>query len=50
MPEGVFEVRVPAADAARAEEMIAENPLPDEVEEVDRLAGTRPGDHSQRRQ
>ena len=35
MPEGVFEVRVPAADAARAEELIAENPLPDEVEEVD---------------
>jgi hypothetical protein len=33
--EGVFEVRVPAADAARAEELIAENPLPDEVEEVD---------------
>ena len=35
VPEGVFEVRVPAADAARAEELIAENPLPDEVEEVD---------------
>ena len=35
MPEGVFEVRVPAADAARAEELIAENPLPDEAEEVD---------------
>jgi len=35
VPEGVFEVRVPPADAARAEELIAENPLPDEVEEVD---------------
>jgi hypothetical protein len=35
VPEGVFEVRVPAADAARAEELIAENPLPDEAEEVD---------------
>ena len=35
VPEGVFEVRVPAADAARAEEFIAENPLPDEAEEVD---------------
>ena len=33
--EGVFEVRVPASAAARAEELIAENPLPDEVEEVD---------------
>jgi hypothetical protein len=35
VPEGVFEVRVPAADAAHAEELIAENPLPDEAEEVD---------------
>jgi|SRR5580658_3373679 hypothetical protein len=35
VPEGVFEVRVPAAVAARAEKLIAENPLPDEVEEVD---------------
>ncbi len=35
VPEGVFEVRAPAAAAARAEELIAENPLPDEVEEVD---------------
>jgi hypothetical protein len=35
VPEGVFEVRVPAADAARAEELIAENPLPDESEELD---------------
>lgn len=35
VPEGVFEVQVPAADAARAEELIAENPPPDETEEVD---------------
>jgi hypothetical protein len=35
VPEGTFEVRVPAGDAARAEKMIDENPLPDEVEEVD---------------
>jgi hypothetical protein len=35
VPEGVFEVRVPTADAARAEQIIAENPLPDEAEEVD---------------
>ncbi len=35
VPEGAFEVRVPAADSARAEAIIAENPLPDEVEEVD---------------
>jgi hypothetical protein len=35
VPEGVFEVRVPAADAPEAEKLIAENPLPDEVEEVD---------------
>ena len=35
VPEGVFEVRVPAADAARAEKILAENPLPDEVEQVD---------------
>lgn len=35
VPEGTFEVQVPAADAERAEETIAENPLPDEVEEVD---------------
>jgi hypothetical protein len=35
VPEGVFEVRVPAADAARADQLIAENPLPDEVDEVD---------------
>ena len=35
VPEGVFEVRVPAHDAARAEELIAENPPPEEAEEVD---------------
>jgi len=35
VPEGAYEVRVPAADSARAEAIIAENPLPDEVEEVD---------------
>ncbi len=35
VPEGTFEVRVAAAEAARAEKTIDENPLPDEVEEVD---------------
>jgi len=35
VPEGTYEVRVPARDAARAEELIDENPLPDDVEEVD---------------
>jgi hypothetical protein len=35
IPEGTFEVRVAAADSARAEAIIDENPLPDEVEEVD---------------
>jgi hypothetical protein len=35
VPEGTFEVRVPAADSGRAEAIIDENPLPDEVEEVD---------------
>ncbi len=35
VPEGVFEVRVPMADAPRAEKLIDQNPLPDEVEEVD---------------
>lgn len=35
VPEGVFEVRVPAADSARADRLIADNPLPDDVEEVD---------------
>jgi hypothetical protein len=33
VPEGVFEVRVPSADAARAEELIAENPPSDEAQE-----------------
>jgi hypothetical protein len=33
--EGTFEVRVAARDAAKAEQLIAENPLPDDVEEVD---------------
>lgn len=35
VPEGVYEVVVPAAEAAKAEEVIANNPLPDEVSEVD---------------
>ena len=35
VPEGVYEVRVPAAEAAKADQVIANNPLPDEVEEVD---------------
>ncbi len=35
VPEGVFVVRVPEEDAARAEELIAENLLPDEGEELD---------------
>ncbi len=35
VPEGVFEVCVSAAHAARAEKVIAEDPLPDEVEDVD---------------
>ncbi len=35
VPEGVFEVRVPSADASRAEEIIAENPRANEVDEVD---------------
>lgn len=39
VPEGVFEVRVPAADAARAEELIADNPPPEEAEEVDPSSG-----------
>src|ERR1700735_1915076 len=33
VPVGVFEVRVPSADAARAEELIAENPPSDEAQE-----------------
>lgn len=35
VPEGTFEVQVPAADSARAEAIIDEYPWPDEVEEVD---------------
>ena len=35
VPEGVFEVRVPASQAAKAEEVIQANPLPDEVADVD---------------
>ena len=35
VPQGTFEVRVPAHHAARAEKLVAENPLPDDVEEVD---------------
>ena len=35
VPEGVFEVQVPSHDAARAEELIAENPPAEEAEEVD---------------
>jgi hypothetical protein len=33
--EGTYEVRVPAAQATQADQLIAENPLADEVEEVD---------------
>jgi len=33
--EGTFEVRVPAVDAGKAEKIIADYPLPDEVENVD---------------
>lgn len=35
VPEGVYEVCVPADQAARADEVVANNPLPDEVSEVD---------------
>lgn len=35
IPEGVYEVRVPANQAERAEHVIKDHPLPDEVEEVD---------------
>jgi hypothetical protein len=35
VPEGVYEVRVPAASASAADQLIAANPLADEVEEVD---------------
>jgi hypothetical protein len=37
--QGTFEVRVPARDGAKAEKLIAENQLPDEVEEVDDSPG-----------
>jgi len=39
VPEGTYEVRVAATDAAIAEKLIDENPLPDEVEEVDDSPG-----------
>jgi len=39
VPEGVFEVRVPSGFGPKAEKLIAESPLADEVEEVDRSAG-----------
>jgi hypothetical protein len=35
VPSGVYEIQVPAAEAARAEEVVNANPLPDEVETVD---------------
>ena len=35
VPEGVFEVQVPAARSDEAERVIAENPLTDEVDRVD---------------
>lgn len=35
VPEGTFEVQVPGDQLQKAEELIAKNPLPDEVEEVD---------------
>ncbi len=35
VPEGTFEVQVPGDQLQKAEELIAQNPLPDEVEEVD---------------
>ncbi len=35
VPEGAFQLAVSQADAARAEKIIAENPLADEVAEVD---------------
>jgi hypothetical protein len=35
VPEGTYEVRVPAPEGARAEKLIEENSVPDEVEEVD---------------
>lgn len=44
VPEGTYEVRVPARDAAKAEKLIDENPLPDEVEDCGRFLRSRPGD------
>jgi len=35
VPEGAYELQVPVSQQAQAEKIIAENPLPDEVEEVD---------------
>jgi hypothetical protein len=35
VPEGAYEVQAPAADLSRAEGIIAGNPLPDDVEELD---------------
>src|SRR5580692_2728206 len=35
VPEGTFEVRVPGNQLQKAEQLIAENPLPDDVEDVD---------------
>lgn len=35
VPEGVFEVQVPPGDQKRAEEIIADHPLPEEAELVD---------------
>ncbi|SRR5258708_630308 len=35
VPAGIFEVQVPPSEGAKAERLIAENPLPDEAEEVD---------------
>jgi hypothetical protein len=39
VPEGAFEVQVRAEDAARAQRIVDENPLPDEVEQVDDSPG-----------
>ncbi len=35
VPEGTWEVQVRTADAARAEEIVAANPLPDEAQDFD---------------
>jgi hypothetical protein len=37
VPEGVFEIQVPAPDAARAEEVIADNPLAEDDEEAEEV-------------